>query len=92
MPYRMRGVILRCAGPWPVDGFERAAAEPGLRRGVMAMAKVPIKAFVPPTRARPKPKEDEFSEPVWKWVKVLAWLVFAAVVINALLWLLSKGF
>ena len=56
------------------------------------MAKHQIRAFVPPTRARPRPAEGEFSEPVWKWVKVLAWLVAAIVCLNALLWLLSRGF
>lgn len=48
-----------------------------------------VRAFIPPTRPRPKPQEDEFSEPVWKWLKILAWLVAIVLIINVLLWALS---
>lgn len=56
------------------------------------MEQKPIRAFVPPTRPKPKPQEGEFSEPIWKWLKILAWLVGIILGINALLWVLSRGF
>ncbi len=56
------------------------------------MGKNQLKVFVPPNRVRPKPKDTEFSEPVWKWLKVAVWVVVAALALNALLWLLSRGF
>ena len=52
------------------------------------MERKQIRAFVPPTRPKPKEEKGEFSEPVWKLLKVLAWLVAISLGINLLLWLL----
>lgn len=55
------------------------------------MGKHQIRTFVPPSRVKPK-AENDFPDPLRKWLTVLVWVIIASLALNLLLWLLSRGF